>query len=151
LSFLLKVEQTDDNRPFVRQWTRTQHWTAIDSPDSAHLIIESVAENKPVGYAIINGLESPDQNLEFMRIVIEDKSRGYGRAAIRLIKQWAFEEKKAHRLWLDVKIHNQRARRIYEAAGFVLEGVLRECIKADDGYQSLAIMSILENEYNANN
>ena len=52
-----------------------------------------------------------------------------------------------HRLWLDVKVQNQRAQAIYKAAGFVVEGTLRECLKSEYGYESLMIMSILQQEY----
>ena len=65
------------------------------------------------------------QSLEFRRIVITDKGKGYGRESLRLIKKMAFEELSAHRLWLDVKDHNLRARHVYEAEGFMVEGVLR--------------------------
>ena len=42
---------------------------------------------------------------------------------------------------------NEPARRVYEAAGFVEEGVLREVWRNDEGRQSLAVMSILDREW----
>ena len=51
-----------------------------------------------------------------------EKGRGHGRAALRLAIELAFEEHGAHRLWLDVKPHNERARALYRSAGFVEEG-----------------------------
>jgi RimJ/RimL family protein N-acetyltransferase len=59
----------------------------------------------------------------------------------------AFDELFAHRLWLDVFEHNARARHVYRSVGFVEEGVLRECVKQQERYASLVVMSILENEY----
>jgi RimJ/RimL family protein N-acetyltransferase len=50
-------------------------------------------------------------------------------------------------LWLDVFEHNARARHVYRSVGFVEEGVLRECVKQQERYASLVVMSILENEY----
>ena len=64
-----------------------------------------------------------------------------------MVKRLAFEEFKAHRLWLDVKEHNVRARHLYESEGFVTEGVLRGCIKAEAGFESLVVMSMLRGEY----
>src|SRR5689334_519849 len=115
LDFVLEAEQAEANRDFVGQWSREQHQALFTNTDSAHLLFETVAEGKPVGFAIVNGLQSPHQSIELMRIVVTDKGRGYGREAIRLIKKLAFEDTGAHRLWLDVKSHNQRARHVYEA------------------------------------
>ena len=147
LDFVLEAERAEANRDFVGQWSREQHRALFTNSDSAHLLFETVAERKPVGFAIVNGLQNPDQSVELMRIVVTDKGRGYGREAIRLIKKLAFEETGAHRLWLDVKSHNRRARHVYEAEGFITEGTLRECLKAGEVYESLVVMSILRSEY----
>jgi RimJ/RimL family protein N-acetyltransferase len=50
-------------------------------------------------------------------------------------------------LWLDVKTHNDRARALYLSEGFREEGLLRECLKTGDGYESVFILSMLESEY----
>ena len=41
----------------------------------------------------------------------------------------------AHRLWLDVKEQNTRARAVYEKEGFRYEGTLRECLKGPEGFE----------------
>jgi diamine N-acetyltransferase len=148
LDFVLSAEQSAENRSFVSVWARDQHLDALTSQDLAHLIIENTAGNR-VGYIILAGLADANQNIEFRRIVVTEKSKGYGKEALRLVKKLAFEELKAHRLWLDVKEHNVRARHLYESEGFVAEGVLRECIKADLGFESLVVMSLLSREYHS--
>jgi diamine N-acetyltransferase len=40
-----------------------------------------------------------------------------------------------------------RACHLYESEGFVREGVLRECIWNGETYESLIVMSMLEQEY----
>ena len=147
LDFVLSAEQSAENRPFVSEWRRAQHLDALTSPDVLHLIIENIADASRVGYVILAGLADTNQNLELRRIVVTDKGKGYGKEALRLVKRLAFEELKAHRLWLDVKEHNLRARHLYESEGFVAEGVLRECIKAEVGFESLVVMSMLYGEY----
>jgi diamine N-acetyltransferase len=79
--------------------------------------------------------------------VITEKGRGYGKGTVKLVKRLAFENYKAHRLWLDVKEQNHRARTVYKSAGFTVEGILRECLSSVNGYESLVVMSILEREY----
>lgn len=147
LDFVLSAEQNKENCPFVSQWQREQHQEALSNQDLAHLIIVNATNGKPVGYVLLAGLENTSFSIEFRRIVITDKNRGHGREALRLIKELAFVELRAHRLWLDVKDHNLRARHLYESEGFVVEGVLRECVKVGDLFESLIVMSILCNEY----
>jgi RimJ/RimL family protein N-acetyltransferase len=100
-----------------------------------------------VGYVILAGLIDANQSVEFRRIVITDKGKGYGKQTVEHVKKLAFETYNAHRLWLDVKGQNHRAQAIYQVAGFVIEGTLRECLKSENGYDSLVIMSILQREY----
>jgi diamine N-acetyltransferase len=147
LDFVLNAERSDENSNFVLAWTYEQHEQALSSKDFLHLIVEQGDDNKPIGYIILAGLEQAHQSIEFRRIVITDKGKGYGRKSLQLIKNMVFEELSAHRLWLDVKEHNLRARHVYEAEGFTVEGVLRECLKTGDKFESLVILSMLKSEY----
>lgn len=146
LNFVLAAEQSAENRLFVSAWTREQHRAAFETEDLRHLVVETV-EGKSVGYVILAGLLDVNKNVEFRRIVITEKGKGYGKQALQSIKKLAFEILKAHRLWLDVKEHNKRARHIYETEGFTTEGVLRDCLKTEDGFESLVVMSMLCSEY----
>jgi RimJ/RimL family protein N-acetyltransferase len=149
LDFVLIAEQSAENRSFVTVWAREQHLGALASEDLSHLIIENIADGSRVGYIILAGLADANQSIEFRRIVVTEKGKGYGKEALRLVKKLAFEELKAHRLWLDVREHNVRARHVYESEGFVAEGLLRECIKTEVGFDSLIVMSMLFSEYHA--
>ena len=144
LDYVLAAEHNPENSRFVIPWSREQHLQAMGDPDLAHLIAQ---RERRIGYVILAGLLDPNQNIEFRRIVITEKGFGYGKATVRLVKEFAFQTHKAHRLWLDVKAQNHRARSVYEACGFSIEGTLRECLRTNDGYDSLVIMSMLEHEY----
>lgn len=100
---------------------------------------------------ILAALLDPNRSIEFRRIVITEKGSGYGKATVGLVQELAFQTHNAHRLWLDVKAQNHRARSVYEACGFSIEGTLRECLRTNDGYDSLVIMSMLEQEYHIQN
>ncbi len=147
LDFVLSAEQNVENRSFVTVWSREQHLDAIRNQDLRPLIIQDTADGKRVGYIILAGLADVNRSIEFRRIVVTEKGKGYGREALRLVKEMAFQELKAHRLWLDVKEHNVRARELYESEGFVAEGLLRECVKGESGFESLVVMSILISEF----
>ena len=107
LDFVLSTERSPENRALVIGWRREQHLAALTTEDIAHLIIESTIDGSRIGYILLAGMTDVNQSIEFRRIVINEKNKGYGRAALRLVKNMAFEELGAHRLWLDVKEHNR--------------------------------------------
>src|SRR5713226_2345590 len=147
LDFVLRAERDPDNHPFIVAWTREQHTAALHDSDLAHLTIEYGSTPNRAGFVILAGLANPNLSVELRRIVVTAKRIGIGRAAIGLVKRLAFRQHLAHRLWLDVIEHNERARRLYEAEGFIVEGVLRECLRHASGFASLIVMSMLASEY----
>ena len=146
IPFIVETEQNQENAEYVAHWSFELHENALSDTDILHLIFKNV-DGQNIGYAIIKGITNQNDSIELMRMVIVNKGRGYGKIALSLIKKWCFEVKKAHRLWLDVKDFNVRAQHVYETQGFIREGVLRECIKVGDTYQSLVVMSILNQSY----
>ncbi|MEO0934330.1 MAG: GNAT family protein, partial [Cyanobacteria bacterium J06641_2] len=120
---------------------------SLSNNDIAHFIIERITDNYPVGYTILKGLTDFNQTIELKRIVITEKGKGYGRETLQLIKKLSFEDFSAHRLQLDVKGKNLRAKKLYESEGFIVEGCLRECLKTADKWESLILMSMLRKEY----
>ena len=158
LPFILTAEGHAENAPYVTQCSRAWHEMAIASEDCAHLVVlrssdENIAsmqaqQNQPLlGYLILAGIQSPHLSLELLRIVVVEKGQGYGREILRWAKDFAFNQLKHHRLWLDVLERNHRARRLYESEGFVAEGTIRESFKTATGYESRVLMSILESEF----
>jgi diamine N-acetyltransferase len=91
----------------------------------------------------LTSIKEPNRCVELRRIVIARPGHGLGRAALTLVLDHAFGELRAHRVWLDVKRDNARARHLYAALGFVEEGVLRDALRVGDGYESLVLMAKL--------
>jgi diamine N-acetyltransferase len=147
LSYVLSAESDDDSSRFIAVWPEEKHRAALGDENIEHLIIALKPHSQRIGFAILAGLQGENRSIEFMRIVVTDKGKGYGRAAVSAIKHHAFDALSAHRLWLDVKEQNTRARTVYEKEGFRYEGTLRECLKGPEGFESLMVMSILEQEY----
>jgi len=147
LDTVLKMERDAENAPFIRQWSRRQHRSAVKDINIAHLIIQKRNSDKVIGYILMVGLENYDKNIEFKRLVIAEKGKGLGRQAVQLIKRLAFEKFGAHRLWLEVVLHNDRAYELYKSEGFTDEGVHRESLKQDDRFVSMKVMSVLSHEY----
>ena len=150
LEFVVGAENHPDNCNFVSQWSRGEHEAAFSDGDREHFIVENVETFQPVGYVILEDVQSPHKSVCLKRIVITEKGRGYGRETLRLAKRFVFESLKAHRLWLDVKDYNSRAKLLYESEGFVVEGLLRDCYRSRGKFESYYILSMLEDEYFAN-
>ncbi|MBD2677773.1 MULTISPECIES: GNAT family N-acetyltransferase [Nostoc] len=144
LDYIISAENDDENRQYIIPWSREQHLQAMLNHDIAHLIVKNQTR---IGYVILAGLLDFNQNIEFRRIVITEKGKGYGKVTVEMVKQLAFETYNAHRLWLDVKVQNKVAQAVYKKSGFIEEGTLRECLKINGKYDSLIVMSILEQEY----
>ena len=147
LAFVIDAEENKENSPYIAQWKLNEHENALKDPDILHLIVELPSNNEKVGFIILAGLKNKNKSLELMRIVITEKNNGYGSEAIEEIKKYALKELQFHRIWLDVKEFNARAKNVYIKCGFKIEGFLRECIFVDGHYESLYLLSILENEY----
>lgn len=147
LDFVLVAEYAAENASYIFQWSDEKHITAFSDSDVAHLMVVSATDQRPVGYAILTGLQNPHYSVELMRYVITEKGQGFGKAALEAIKTLAFEKWQFNRLWLDVIDHNLRAQGLYKAVGFQREGVLREAYLKDGQYLTIVIMSILRSEY----
>jgi len=147
LDYVMELELHDENSAFIRHWPREKHLAVVDDPNFAHFIVETIAAQGPVGFVILIGVQEPDGNLEFKRLAISEKGNGYGRQAVRLIKQFAFEQTNTHRLWLEVVEDNIRAFKLYESEGFITEGTHRESAVMRAKRVSLIVMSMLRWEY----
>jgi diamine N-acetyltransferase len=147
LPYVLSAEGDAENSRFISVWPEEQHRAALGDANIAHLIIEAQPHSQRIGFVILAGVKGAHRSIEFMRIVVTAKGQGYGRAAVRAVKHHAFDALSAHRLWLDVKERNTRARAVYEKEGFRYEGTLRECLQGPEGFESLMVMSMLEQEY----
>ena len=82
-----------------------------------------------IGFVILQGCRNPNGSVELKRLVLQAKGRGLGRAAVRQLKAMGFVQIKAHRFWLDVKLLNIRALKLYQSEGFLEEGRLRESVR----------------------
>ena len=147
LDYVMSTESNKDNSVYVAIWSKQQHIDAINNDDIAHLVVEEKGSGKNVGYLLIFGLTNKHYSIEFKRLVISEKGKGFGRQTIRAIKKAAFEKLNAHRLWLDVFTFNERAYQLYLSEEFKEEGRLRECVFRDGEYHTLIVMSVLEDEY----
>jgi RimJ/RimL family protein N-acetyltransferase len=85
------------------------------------------------------------------RVLIDPARRGsgLGTALMREAVRTCFDELGLHRLQLAVYDFNTPAIACYQQVGFVIEGRLRDSLKASDGYWTAYVMAMLEDDYRA--
>jgi len=69
------------------------------------------------GYIIL-AVEDDNNSVEFKRIVIDEKKRGIGQTAIKLMEKFCNEKLIVKRIWLDVFEHNKRGLHVYQKLGY---------------------------------
>ncbi|MDF5756993.1 GNAT family protein [Spongiactinospora sp. TRM90649] len=127
---------------------RTWYATRAECDDRLDLAVVERATGECVGEAVLNDWDEPNESCNFrIALVPSATSRGLGTEATRLIVGYAFEKLGLHRVSLWVYAFNPRARRAYEKAGFVAEGVLRDSLLWEGERVDATMMSILAPEW----
>lgn len=128
----------------IRRWYTSRNAQA----DRLDLAIVDRASGEVVGETVLNQWDDANRSCNF-RILIgpRGRDRGLGSEAVLLTVGYGFEQLGLHRIWLGVFAFNPRAIRVYEKAGFVVEGVDREALFADGQWIDHIRMAILEQDW----
>ena len=127
---------------------------ALSGPrDEIPLGIEVLVEGKwkLVGNISFHKVNWLDRSTE-VGIFIGEKdcwNKGYGREAMQLMVQHAFDHLNMNRVFLRVYANNLRGIASYRRVGFIEEGRLRQAVYKNGQYVDVLIMSILHSEWNA--
>jgi len=78
-----------------------------------------------------------------------DRDRGLGTEAVRTLLQHLFEIKGVNRATIDPEVGNRRAIRVYQKAGYRIDGVIRRNDRVDDRWVDAVHMTILDDEWPA--
>lgn len=148
----LEVELASGGDPpipqsFARLQARYDESLRRGERDGSHFAIET--GGKLIGMCDLFHFDETAQTCE-LGIIIGNKDywgRGYGREAIGLLLQYAFQYRNLHKVWLRVNANNERAIKAYRACGFVEEGRQRSHVWSDGQYTDLLLMGVLRNEW----
>jgi RimJ/RimL family protein N-acetyltransferase len=129
----------------MREWYATR----ADHDDRLDLAVVDRATDMFAGEVVLNELDADSQSCNFRILLCGDQNRdrGLGTEATRLILAHAFETVGLHRVGLEVFEFNPRARRVYEKVGFVHEGTCRDALLWDGDWIDAHKMSILAPEW----
>jgi RimJ/RimL family protein N-acetyltransferase len=168
-------EYVMEDLPYMREWVNDPEIThyladSFTFPHSVYetenflrMMVEGRSENKGFviadkqSYAYLGQIDLHQVDYKnrcaSMGIVIgrkEHLNQGYGKEAVALLMQFAFQSLNMNRLELDVYDFNERAYRCYVRCGFREEGRLRQKIYRDGQFRDVIKMAILKEEYEAN-
>jgi RimJ/RimL family protein N-acetyltransferase len=110
--------------------------------------IRRVGDDELIGSCQLRGIDRA-QGVAELQIRIgtsDDRGRGLGAEAVRLLLAHAFNDLGLHRVGLEVFPSNEPAIRAYEKAGFRREGVLREAALIDGERTDIVVMGALSGE-----
>lgn len=111
--------------------------------------IRSNEDHSLIGYVSLSNLMFKNRSGE-LSIGIPDKDnrgKGYGKDAVKIILAYAFMELNLHKVKLTVNGNNLPAIKLYESCGFVREGVDREGLYQDNHWFDLHNYGILKDEW----
>ncbi len=145
IGFIVALERRPDYRPFINRDPPARHHAALRDPDRRYLLAEQ--DGRPVGYAILAGLASPNRSIQLLRTAVSSPGEGHGRRLCTAILAEVFDVLKAHRLNRDLFEGNDRAEALYRSLGFEVEGLLREAERRGRVYHSLKVMALLAADY----
>lgn len=135
--------------PYTKK--QIQEWLqeTIDDKSVLNLGIVEKETNKLIGHTGICSISKTNNSGEYF-ILIGDKNswgKGYGTEVTKLVVDYGFKVLKLHRIMLTVSDVNIGAVKVYEKAGFIKEGIMRDASFRNNKYHNKIVMSILENEW----
>ncbi|XVX19914.1 GNAT family N-acetyltransferase [Actinomycetota bacterium] len=137
-------DPTPDQR--LREWYAARN----SQSDRLDLAVVDRASCALVGEVVLNEWDQATGSCNFRTLIgPEGRGRGLGTEAVRLVVGYGFETLGLHRISLEVYAFNPRARRVYDKAGFVHEGTLREVLRFDDEWVDADVMALLESDWRA--
>jgi RimJ/RimL family protein N-acetyltransferase len=151
LSFL----QTYRNRPDVRRplgRDRPQNRPSLEDDfegymsDGVTLLV--CRDEEPVGFvALFDWSESSGRVEIAYWITPDNQGKGYGSEAVGLAVEYAFDERRFHKVVAGAHAHNDASRDLLESLGFQQEGRRREHVFLDGEYVDSISYGLLESEW----
>lgn len=147
IAFVMATERMEGYAELVGRWDEARHREALADPRYAYFVAE--APDGSVGFALLRDWDSPEQVTLVKRVAVAQPGAGHGKAMMRALVERAFSETRVHRLWIGCFPDNIRARRTYEAVGFVAEGVARGSAFFHGEHRDELVLSLLRPEWEA--
>lgn len=128
---VVQIEQ----RAYAHPWNRTNFADALQSGYQAQRLL---ADDTLLGYFVaMEGVE--EVHLLNITVAPEFQRQGWSRVMLDALTLWA-RGRQAQWLWLEVRVGNTRAMRVYEAQGYARVGVRKDYYPAGHGKREDAVV-----------
>ncbi|WP_454053291.1 GNAT family N-acetyltransferase [Clostridium sp. Marseille-Q7071] len=121
----------------------------INSKENFCFSIRILEEKNMIGFLVLSSIMWNNGSF-WISICIgneENRKKGYGSEALKLLIDYSFRELNLHRLQLTVFSYNTSAIKTYEKLGFKKEGVYREAIYRDNNRYDMYLYGLLKKEW----
>lgn len=145
LPLVMATERLPGYALLVGRWEESVHRQAM--ADRRHAYFIGYESGLMIGFPILRDWNTPELVTLIKRIAVIRPGYGQGRGLMRALVNAAFSRTEVHRLSLGVFVENVRARRAYEAVGFIAEGIERGSAYFDGRYRDQLVMSLLRPEW----
>lgn len=147
LPFIMATERLEGYGALVGRWEEPRHRAAFR--DRSHAYFIGFDSATPIGFVILRFWDSQERITLVRRVAVTQPGEGHGRKLLAAVVERTFRDTGAYRLQIGLFPENRRARRAYEAVGFVAEGVSRGSAFFDGVYRDELVMSLLRPEWEA--
>lgn len=126
----------------LKQYLETQHKDIFTSKQ-LRLVVENM-NRVPVGLIDLFDFD-PINERAGLGILIDESHRGkgYAKAAVELMLEYAFGHLHLHQVYVNVGSENQASIKIFESFGFNKVGVKKDWIKTKSGYDDELIYQLI--------
>lgn len=119
-AFIRSLAGHPDYEPFITDEDEAALATYLAEPTSLLQIWET--NGQAAGFALWCGINAPSGAVELRRLALASTGGGKGLTFVRALTEFGFQNLNAKRIWLDASAENPRAARVYQQAGYTLEG-----------------------------
>lgn len=152
-SEFMRMLDTKPARPMSAAMVKKQYEKlekqAEEEKNLYHFMIRTKAEDRLIGKASVERIEWANGN-GFLRLGIgaaEDRHKGYGTQALRMLLRFAFAELNLFRVTAVVPEYNEAAIALLQKFGFVQEVCRRQSLERDGRRWDLYVFGLLTDEW----
>ena len=152
-SEFMRLMETDPARPLSAAIVKKQYEKLEkqieENKNLFHFMIRAREDDRLIGKAVIQWIEWSNGNA-WIRLGIglaEDRCKGYGTQALRMLLRFAFAELNLYRLTAMVPEYNDGAIALLQKFGFVQEVCRRKALERDGRRWDLYVFGLLNEEW----
>ncbi len=147
LSFIMATERLPGYATLVGRWDEDAHRMAFADP--AYRYFRADVDDAPTGFVLVQGWAAASRVCLIKRVAVARPGHGIGPAMVSAVLDRIFADTDAYRVSIGCFPDNLRARKAYDRAGFVAEGISRSSAYFHGEHRDELVLAILRPEWQA--